>query len=259
MKIIDSKGRLFGKINLIDFIVVIGFILILVVGLKLFLQKDTVKTEWKYVKVSAKKMPMETILTLNKGETVLRNGEIVLELLDFYYDSNLGVVLYLKVFTEKRNDKNYFNGKELLVGDAYTVESNTFLIKGTLIGIADDSQDIIEKTIEKKITLLVLKEYDWMIDSISIGDKELSRDNKVIVEIIGKKVEPSQMIITTDDGSVIIRDHPILKDIYLDLKIQAIDENEKLYYKDREIKIGNNLKITTEKVFFQGTIINIYD
>ena len=41
MKFIDSKGKLFGKINIIDLMVVLGIILVIVVGVKFLMMEKT--------------------------------------------------------------------------------------------------------------------------------------------------------------------------------------------------------------------------
>ena len=152
MKIIDERGRLFGKINVIDFLIVL-FLFCL--------------------------MPM------------------------FYFG--------YKILTKKPE-----------------------VVKERFIEIERNCQ-----LVEVKPEILAL---------ISVGDKELDWDGEIIGEIISLgESEPYEYEFDIGEGEKIVEEATDLRQLKAKLKLKAEVEQDKLYYKDKMIKIGSPLEFKTIK------------
>lgn len=255
MKFIDDKGKLFGKINIIDILVVLFIILILVVGLKFVLVKPN--TVWITTTVIVKDQPYEVVDYL-KEEVILGSSEEKIgEILAIYaspLDTKGEIVIYLNLSIEKKNNKFYFGDQELNINRQIKLNiGHVILDKANIISI--------NKTVfkETKITVKALFKdiKPWFAENISKGDIELNTKDKIIAKIIDTEVSPASMITTSDTGEVYLREHPELKDIIVTFELIAKEKKNLLLFHNQELKINNNFKFYTEKYDLSGTIINI--
>lgn len=255
MKVLDSNGKVFGKINIIDLILIVGAILVLITVSLYAFKDDTVETEWKYIKAYSPKLPEEILNAIE--DRTMQNPNQDVEVLDLKYDNELGLLLYLKIKTVKKGKFNVYEGDELTIGNTITFETKNINIKATILNIGNNAGEVMEKYSEKKLTIVLNNNNDWMAESISIGDAELDNNNRVVAKILSKDVEPSKIIVTTDTGDVLVKDHPIDIDIYLDISVLVQDKGDMSFYNDKEIKIGNSIEISTKNSRFIGKIIGI--
>lgn len=114
-----------------------------------------------------------------------------------------------------------------------------------------------ESTIELTTVDILKKNQDqWRLDAISKGDIQI-KDEEVIAKIIKLETKPSQMIITTDDGEIIIKDHPIKKDIFLTIELISEFDRDQRRFNNQVLLIGNGLRFQTEKYNIKGTIVDM--
>ncbi len=266
MKIIDSKGRIFGKINVIDLFVIIGIILLIVVGVKLLLnnieKEPESKVGWKTIQVESNNEPDYIANSISEGDLIEKNGEVIAEIVDINInkieDNNNNLLFIIKLLTQvDEQNISLYDGKELLIGDPFVIKTTKVSVKGTIVSFDSDIVKPIIKTEEKKIELLIENKEKWFVDSISIGDKVYDENNKLIAEITGKESKPSVLIVKTLEGEILVKNHPQYQDITLNLNLYVTQENNELFYDNQKLKVGNDLKINFDNIDILGIITEI--
>ncbi len=158
--IIDSDGRLFGKINIIDLALLLFIVIVVVVGIRFFLN-STIENEEEVieieVKVSNRKDWFADAITRGDREIVGDKVTVVITEKEvdpvklcvvggnginkinstlFYEMSDVNdVTLKVKVLAEKRGDGMYFKGEEMKIGQKITISLNHIDIKGVVTKI----------------------------------------------------------------------------------------------------------------------------
>ena len=160
MKIIDSNGRLFGKINMLDFIIVVGIIALLVsVKVKYDKSPAQMSADKKIiytVEVEDVRQPTVDAIYLEQekvkdNDTKKDIGKIVnitqektkenVKLVDGTYkvaekEDKFDIVLTLETNGTETKD-NYFTstGKKLIVGDSISIYNKKVLVSGKIKSI----------------------------------------------------------------------------------------------------------------------------
>lgn len=163
MKFIDDKGRIFGKINIIDFLVIlflIGLVPVFYLGNKALSKKEIVKV-YKEVSVQVKfsNIIPEVADAFHEGDVIKDNDGkatgvlkrvvsnaspkvLTVNLLnvrssDYLLTPNLGgkdVVCLLELKCTEENGVLYFNAYPVKIGFNITVNTDTYNMQGMIIG-----------------------------------------------------------------------------------------------------------------------------
>ena len=96
---------------------------------------------------------------------------------------------------------------------------------------------------ETYVTILAPQQESWVYKNLARGDLELgSFTGRIIGEVVNVEIVPSL---------------ENKKDIFVTLKVDASNKNGVLFYKDEILRIGKEIEISTERVFFSGTTVSI--
>ena len=268
IRIIDEKGRLFGKINVIDFLVILFLFCLFPLfyfGYKVFTknpiiteERELIQTEINYlfIKVSPEK---EKIVSIGDKE-LDENGQVIGEItslgrtMPYKYEFDIGggqtiikedpilkqIETKLKLTAEVKGEKIYYKDREIKVNSPIEFKTKKY----TLMAIPFKKGELIET--EKEFLFIKVSPEKEKI--VSIGDKELDENGQVIGEItsLGRTM-PYKYEFDIGGGQTIIKEDPILKQIETKLKLTAEVKGEKIYYKDREIKVSSPLEFKTKK------------
>jgi len=166
LKIIDEKGRLFGKINIIDFFVIlvlISFTTVLYYGYKItFDKRETVKDSWIGVTVKFLNVMPELANALKVGDdehgpSGYTIGKIT-EIIDIYSSESIiltdmptitraahlvehpykkTVLLKLEVLQTGRNGALYYKDTPIKIGNKIVFSTKYYNIDGRIVGIEE--------------------------------------------------------------------------------------------------------------------------
>lgn len=257
MAIIDGKGRVFGKINVIDIMVILFIILVIAVGAKFVLVKPD-HPAWITVEVMAKNQSYTAIETIETGSLILdSSGNKIGEVLAIYASPRgmkWDITLYLNLSIEKRSNKLYFANNELNInGNIDITLGHTNIQDANIISI---NKSLSGET--KAIVEVIFKDTKpWVAEKITKGDTETNSQGRIIAKIISKESIPASMIVTSDAGEIYIREHPELKDVTAVFEIIAKKMGTSLSLHNEGIKIGKNFNFYADEYDISGTIINI--
>lgn len=278
MKIIDDKGRLFGKVNIIDFLVIL--FLLSCVGVFFYsyiaisrrpavtIVKEMVELELPY---SLIKLKAEDIKLIALGDKEIDNGgntigEIswVGEVMPYQHSINVGdriiikedadfktLPVKIKLKGEVRGDSIYYKNKQVSVNTVIDFKTDKYSL------LAMYSPPLIEKWLEVKVRLSgISPELSNMIQS---GYTEKDTAGRVV----GKLKEilynaPSQVqALKVEEGRFIFVTDPSRNDITVLLDILCKKKEDTFYFKDYSIKVGNMVTLVSDTYAVSGTIIGV--
>lgn len=293
MKILDEKGRLFGKINLIDFLVIILLVLsvpMLYFGYTILIKKPTpeVKHVGEFVEIELdcrfEKVKPEALKHISVGDRELNEfGQVVGKIMSlgqtesYNYSLSLGgaqkvihedptlkqIEARLRLKAEVAPDNQiYYNDMLITSGKYFRFKTDKYNIAATPIkkevvelkGSEDETIDLSFVSLE--LDCLLIKVEPDTLEKISIGDRETDKDDKVIGRIVslGRPL-PYQYWFDLGQGQKILKKDPILKQIEAKLKLITGIKGNETYYKDTILKLALPFEFTTDN--YRLTVIPV--
>lgn len=285
MKILDEKGRLFGKINLIDFLVIMLLVLsvpMLYFGYKILIKKPTpeVKHVGEFVEIELdcrfEKVKPEALKHISVGDQELNEfGQVVGKIMSlgqtesYNYSLSLGegqkliyedptlkqIEARLRLKAEVTpNNQIYYNDVLITSGkyfrfktDKYNIAAATPIKKEVveLKGSEDETIDLSSVSLE--LDCLLIKVEPDTLEKISIGDRETDKDGKVEGRIVslGHPL-PYQYWFDLGQGQKILKKDPILKQIEAKLRLRTAIKGNETYYKGTMLKLALPFEFTTD-------------
>ena len=290
MKIIDEKGRLFGKINIIDFLV-ISFLLCLIpmfyFGVKIFTKKPSmaaVKEEFSEEEIYCKliKVKPEILGSIMVGDKEFDiNGSTVGEITwlgpvmpyRHVFDIGTGKVeskedamlkelpARLKVKANTRGNSLYYGDKQIMVNSPIEFKTDKYTISIVPDIEKIESVDKAEK-IEKIDLFVTLKKLDEnVIKSLAIGDKEVDERGNVIAEILNiGDMENDAYEISLGGGNFVLGEDSTKKQISTKMRLLVkIKYENQIYFKDQKVASNVLFEFRTNKYTAVGKISRTYD
>lgn len=266
-KILDKKGKLFGKIDLFTPLLVISFLVLSFFIAKVLLEKDTYITAELYA--SGGEWWWDNPLPPYWLTDPVQPGAIeydpmgnklveVLETRKFEEGERkmLWVKVKLKVSPSKSSKQYRFRREPLQTGSLIYIAPNNIKIFCNVMWIEGTEEK--RQTYEKIITF---KEYDiepWRADTIKVGDVMKDDSGEIMAEIIDKKVELAEMT-TVDWAGVTHKErNPYKRDYTLKVKMKTIKSKDRYYFSYfQPLKIGFYIWIPLEDKNISGYITEI--
>ncbi|MBP7176467.1 MAG: DUF4330 domain-containing protein [Thermoclostridium sp.] len=135
------------------------------------------------------------------------------------------------------------------------------LAVGALLYMKREGGPVAElQTKDFYVTIFCKENRPEVTDAIKVGDKLYFGNAYTNLEITDVKAEPAKMDVPMPDGTLVAADHPVLKDIYVTVKIigDPIDPNDPMvYYGATHATVGKNVTVKTTTVEIPGVIIKV--
>ena len=117
--------------------------------------------------------------------------------------------------------------------------SNTY-IPGIVVSLEGTFDE--KETRELVIEGIWLNTFPWSAEAIPIGAEMRDGMGRVVAKILDKQIFLADMVITTDDGRVLVKKNPLKRDVTIKAKILVKKQGENFYFReDQKVKIGENL------------------
>lgn len=281
MKIIDEKGRLFGKINVIDFSVIL-FLLTLTpmfyFGYKIFRKKPVEPKVYTEIEINCKfiKVKPEVLKLIAIGDKDTDNedtmiGEIIWlgETEPYQYKLNIGgdavitredselkeIYAKLKLKSEIKNNILYCKDKQIAIGSPIDFKTNKYTI--TFV-------PLIEKEIAKvdlEIYVVFKELTEDVLKQISIGDKELDEKGEVAAEILSiGKIDNSTREINLGAGNFALSEDSYKKQVNVKVRLRCqMTDKKELYFKNKKVLEDSIIEFKTSKYNIRGKIAKTYE
>lgn len=285
MRIIDEKGRLFGKINVIDFSVVMFFITLIPVvyfGYRLtkktqsqVLPRETRKIEFNCNLIKLKPEILELIQVGDREKD--QSGAIIGEVLwlgqnrPYQYNFNLGFDIAqlsddstlrelparIRITADIRNNIPYYKDKQVMLNSPLEFVSEKY----TVIVVPDSNKaSTVEEEIEELNNLSLFVTFkglnERMLKLISVGDKQIDDKGEIIAEILSiGTIENDIREVDLGDGKIIKIEDSEKKQAYVKLAVKCKMKNIRhLYFNDKPIKNNSLFEFKTNKYVVKGII-----
>ena len=278
MKIIDERGRLFRKINVIDFLVILFLLFLMPVfyfGYKILTKRPMVEvTERGFIEIEINcrliKLKPELLKMISVGEKELdENGEVIGEILSlgqsepYKYEFDIGrqkiikedallkqVEAKLKLRAEDIESKPFYKDKTIEIGSPIEFTTDNF----TLIAIPfEEGKE--ERIINLYVTLIDLDQE--LLKEISVGDKETDENDNTIAEILSLgQVEDSSLEFDLGSGSIVKEEEGAKKQISTRMRLKCQVENgSQLFFKGKKLDYNSRIEFKTDKYEISGIAI----
>jgi hypothetical protein len=264
MKIIDEKGRLFGRINLIDFIVLVSlfsFIPFVYLGYNIISRRNMaveapkVFTELelycKLIKVDPQIIKLIAVGDKEIDESGATIGELnwVGEGKPYGYKLDIGakepitkedlelkeVLVRLKIKTNIKGNSLYYKDKLIAINSPFNFVTSKYAIEVILIKQEEINLEI--GRIEIELSCRLVKIDPQILKLIAVGDKEIDKDGTVIGELTW----------VSETWAGASKKDLELKEVLVRLKIKTNIKGSSLYYKDKLIAINSPFNFVTSK------------
>lgn len=297
IKIIDDKGRLFGKINVIDFLVILFlfcFIPTFYFGYKVFSKKGPVLTEkpkvladiemnCKFIKLEPG--VLELIAVADKE--IDKNGKVIGEITrvgdNALYQKKFNIgsdillpesnpmlkELYarLKLTVEVRGNSIYYKDIQITADSPIEFKTNKYTVSA--IPVKEIPSEIPPEIIPPKavktdrIDLYVVFKglTENTLKMIAVGDKMFNQEGKVIAEILEiGKIDNDAYDINLGGGNFVLGEDISKKQINVKIRLLSeITDDNKLYFNGKQVLHNSLIEFKTDKYTLLGKISKIYE
>jgi len=282
MVLIDAKGRIFGKINVIDFMLILFLFFLMPTfyfGYRVFTKKAVPQiNEMVEIEIDCNliKINDEALELIKEGDKSLevsdQSGEITwlgksrpyeyIFQLDKTGHKNpvITSVPFLKMLPAKiklkaevRGDSLYYNGEQIFYGLPFLFQTVNYSVKAVPV----------EKKEKKECWVQVKVRFERLFPQLSSlvdnGHLETDEDGRIVgilKEVLNK--EPSQIkVLSTRSKKLILTADPYHHDIVAVLNLLVTDNKGSLFYKNYALKVGSQISFAAKLYTVLGTIIEI--
>ncbi|MDD4939043.1 MAG: DUF4330 family protein [Candidatus Omnitrophica bacterium] len=287
MKIVDERGRLFGKVNLLDFAVIV-FLLLLIpavlisrgspVKIQTVTQdepKEIMESELtgNFVKIApsiASKISVGDKETGEKGETI---GEISWlgkpETYTSYFNiggntqiksvdtATLMIPVKFKLKLEARGFDLFYKKQQVFLGMPLLFCTKDYSAKFVPVAFKE-TPEFKEAPEEKWVQIEVKFEsvIPELANIIKTGDAENDLTGNAIGVVHDVNTKSSEVLVfMPKDGTLKAVVNPSLKELVVSFSILCREKDGDLYFNNSAVKIGNTFTFVTKTYSFSGKII----
>lgn len=104
------------------------------------------------------------------------------------------------------------------------------------------------------ITVSCQGEYPSTAEALKTGDKLVSQNSYIDGQIVSIDSVPSKQFVNTDDGRIVVTEHPVLLDVIVKVSFEAPAGSATIKHGDQQIRVGNKYFIKTQTVEMDGRI-----
>lgn len=252
MHLVDQKGRLFGKINIIDLTALLFVLLILFAGLR-FVLKDKEEGEWIYVEFQASNVPSFVQTHLKIGDVELdKEEQPIAEITDMLFfpteGSQSNGVIKARILVTEDTEGLFFKDTVIKIGKGITITTDRVSIGGTISEIfeGEGNENAINRVLSYKfVTLMVEALPVETLGSLQEGMTELDSKGEVAVEILDFDTLPIK------DGKP--------ANVIIDTKLLVATRDGIFLFKNSPLKVNENVALFLNNMNLKGRVLEISD
>lgn len=282
MKIIDEKGMLFGKVNVIDFLAILFLLFFIPIFYFVFKMPKPVVVQpkvfidiehyCKFIKIEPEVLKKISVGDKEVDPSGAVIGEIVWigESRSYQYNLDIGLGsaeikddsllkelnVKLKIKVDVQDNLVYYKDKQVMKGQPFEFKTNKYKVSVVL-----NSEK--PRGVENLDLPIILKGLDEnTLKLIAVGDKELDEKGEIIAEIIrlGKIVNDVREV-NLGNGNFILAEDSGKKQIFTTMRLKCEEAGgaNQLYFKNRLISDNSLFYFETDKYTTAGKIARAYE
>lgn len=263
MDFIDEKGRLFGYVNLVDALVVLLVLAVLLAGAAFVLQTE--ERASRYATIELGQQPEYIADTVTPGDVGSYTGtNDNLTVTDVYVTPSEGGGFFIEVRAELHGrlveSEQYrqkvfsFNGNTLQTGDELTINTPRYTLTGI---VRETSTDNPELQLETTTATVEIRNTDPDVaDALRRGLTEnvAGRD---LARITNVTVEPSEIVVQSDQGRIYLRQHPRNKDITMELELLTRQTDGAHWFHGKRLRANTGVTLDFDTVTVTGRVTEV--
>lgn len=249
MRILDENGRVFGVVNVIDFLAILFAAVVVVAGVAIVFSGESEQPELgtRYVTLDLGDQPAYVTERIDAGDvSTASNGPDNLTITDVYMtpaDTGSSTVMArakvrgpVQEQSKRQLSTLSFDGTSLILGQQLTVETAEYRVSGTVTAVEreGDALDISTTDVVMQYTLPA----DVAAD-ISVGD-QYQANGRTLATIESKTVYPGN--------------NKFNRRVYLGLSIRTITQQGEPRFSGRPVRPGNDFTLVFEPYDITGTV-----
>lgn len=183
MELVDDEGNLFGAVNVIDALVVLGVVAVVVAGAAFVIGGDDEpapepETNTTYATVDAGTQPAYVVDAINEGDTYAPDGSSTLTVTDVHLTprgDDIGVTLRVALEGEPNGDAITYDNAPPRLGRTLGIETSRYELDGQIRAVgesdalsSEDTQVIVSDTLDTETA-----------ESVTAGDEIRLADRTV--------------------------------------------------------------------------------
>ena len=287
MKVIDEKGRLFGKINAIDFLAILFLLCLMPMfyfGYKIFNRPVVVEKKeedpFTFIETSAifKNLNPEVAKLIAIGDREIDDsGNVIGEILEVgkvesnFIKIDLGegrtitkedhqrkqASVKIRLIGELDGNDILCKGNKLKIGSPISFKTDRYEIKGIIIPEPYAETEVSKAGFSLIKVDIVFKNLSPEIAKlISVGDFEADKSGDTIAKALSKgKPEPYSYKLDLGGGNYVTRTDPKKRQVLAKMEIMGRIEGNTFYFKDKRIALESTIEFNTNKYNVKGTIV----
>lgn len=280
MKLIDEQGRLFGKINVIDFLAILFLFLMVPMfyfGYRVFTKKSPREMTSTYTPIEIElscdlvKINPQILSLIKagdkeidiKGKTkgeILWLGEAKPYQYIFFLDDREKITMEdtvlkeipakIRLNAEIADDQLYYKRQPIRLSSPIYFKTSKYAVTVIpTIDLMDRKERVFLYVIFKGLGADTFR-------LISVGDKELSSNWEIIAEVLSiGNIENETRNINLGDGNFVLGEAPEGKQVVIKMQISGVrGDNDTLYFKGRQILHNSSIEFKTDKYTLKGRV-----
>lgn len=181
--------------------------------------------------------------TLATVESVTVYGNESADLKDVYVG--------LTVETPNTDADSHYANTSIREGATLPFETETYAVRGEVqrTGATEERGDPAVRTVTLRMTDVPPER----ANAITAGTSEEANDDTV-AEIIDVRTEPSTVVLTTEDGEIVERDHPRNVDVTITAELAVRETDTGVRFKGDRLRTGSTVSLDLDTVTVNATV-----
>ena len=259
MELIDSKGRLFGRVNIIDALVVLLVLAVVAAGAALVLGSDETSDSDVARNVTA---TLETVVhpsvaqAVTVGDEYSSGGQTVARIdavrsIPTVNSTDRLLQVDVTLQTKFEDGTPQYLGTDATLGSRMLFKSGVYELNATIVELNGSAAERVDATLDVR----------WenvrpdVADTLAVGMTEQHRGADA--EITALDTEPATVVVTSDSGEVFAREHPVEEDVSLSVAIEARQNSGSLFFHGRPVQNGDTVVLDFGTVTVDGIVTGI--
>ncbi|MDP3786216.1 MAG: DUF4330 family protein [Candidatus Omnitrophota bacterium] len=270
MKIIDEKGRIFGRINVIDFLVILFLLLLipmLYFGSKLLIHMEpVVEKKTRIIQVKFLNIIPEIDRVLKIGDIDVDGGrgrlEAILSNRPTNTDSsNRDILALVKISYDEKAGTLSYKQVPVRIGSPFSFTTDFYGVSGMVIDLGTgDVSHKREKPIEIEVRFSnIIPELARVFrigdTDTDLKDMETGKLKVILSDKPTETLELKQSSLTQDQH--MMRVNSLNRDVVALFDVICEENSGTLFYKGVPVRIGSSFSFTTNFYSISGVVIGI--
>jgi hypothetical protein len=147
-----------------------------------------------------------------------------------------------------------FAGQVVREGAQLPFRTDDYEFQGRVV--REDALEQRGEETTRTVTLEIESAQPDIVDALEPGMRERV-NGETIVELSNVTVEPADVVLTSEDGNVYLREHPVKKDVSITATIQVRESVNGITYKGGSIRPGDTILIDLGTITIRATVTSL--